>query len=128
MLTFTDFRQQTEAAADSDEMLTESRSLIRKGAAAAFTLKSRAHAKNAQASFQSSLTALKSAKTKTTAEKIDSIGAALESALEGLIEITKQLSQSTAVSASSALLNERSDREILRLLAQRKGSKKSRRR
>ncbi len=117
MRTFTDFREAREMT-DSDETLTESRSLIRKGAAVAFTLQSRTHAKNAQASFKRSLTALQSAKSKSTDEKINAFSEALQGVLEGFIEITKQLNQTTAVSASSAVMNERSDKEILNLIRQ----------
>jgi len=117
MRTFTDFREAREMT-DSDETLTESRSLIRKGAAVAFTLQSRTHAKNAQASFKRSLTTLQSAKSKSTDEKINAVSEALQGVLEGFIEITKQLNQTTAVSASSAVMNERSDKEILNLIRQ----------
>lgn len=116
MLTFTDFRQQAEAAPISDETITESRSLIRKGAAVAFTLQSRKHSNTAQASFKRSLTALQSAKNKSPNERIDALCEALEGTLIGLEELTKQLHQATAVTASSALMNERTDKEILRLL------------
>lgn len=117
MRTFTDFREAREMT-DSDETLTESRSLIRKGAAVAFTLQSRTHAKNAQVSFKRSLTTLQSAKSKSTDEKINAVSEALQGVLEGFIEITKQLNQTTAVSASSAVMNERSDKEILNLIRQ----------
>ena len=73
MKTFTDFRQQAEAAPDRDNTFTESRSLIRKGAAAAFTLQSRNHSKSAQSSFKQSLTALTGAKGKSTPEKLDAL-------------------------------------------------------
>ena len=126
MMTFTDFRQQAEAAPDSDNTLTESRSFIRKGAAVAFTAQSRTHAKNAQASFQQSLTALKSSKGKSTPERLEAVSDALQGVLEGLIEITKQLNQTTAVSASSALLNERTDKEILNLLRQARTNRRRR--
>jgi len=127
MMTFTDFRQQAEAAPDSDNTLTESRSLIRKGAAVAFTAQSRTHAKNAQASLQQSLTALQSIQSKTTDEKINAVSTALLSISTALIELTKQLNQTTAVSASSALMNERTDEEILSLLNQKKKSRRRRR-
>ena len=127
MMTFTDFRQQAEAAPDSDNTLTESRSLIRKGAAVAFTAQSRTHAKNAQSSLQRSLTALQSIQSKTTDEKIDAVSTALQSISTAMIEITKQLNQTTAVSASSALMNERTDEEILSLLNQKKKSRRRRR-
>ena len=127
MMTFTDFRQQAEAAPDSDNTLTESRSLIRKGAAVAFAAQSRTHAKNAQASLQQSLTALQSIQSKTTDEKINAVSTALLSISTALIELTKQLNQTTAVSASSALMNERTDEEILSLLNQKKKSRRRRR-
>jgi len=126
-MTFTDFRQQAEAAPDSDNTLTESRSLIRKGAAVAFTAQSRTHAKNAQSSLQQSLTALQSIQSKTTDEKIDAVSTALQSISTAMIEITKQLNQTTAVSASSALMNERTDEEILSLLNHKKKSRRRRR-
>ena len=122
MQTFTEFR---EAAQGQDE-LQESMSLVRKGAAVAFTAQSRTHAKNAQASLQQSLTALQSIQSKTTDEKIDAVSTALQSISTALIEITKQLNQNTAVSASSALLNERTDKEILNLLKQARTNRRRR--
>lgn len=125
MKTFTDFRPHTDSVADED-IVTEGRSLIRKGAAAAFTLQSRNHSKSAQSSFKRSLTALTGAKGKSTPEKLDALCEAFEGLLVGLDEMTKQLNQTTAVSASSALLNERTDKEILNLLKQSKTSRRRR--
>lgn len=117
MRRFTDFRE-AKNQVDTDESLNESRSLVRKGAATVFTLQSRTHANTAQTAFRRSLTALQSSKSISTDEKIDTLSDALQGVLEGLTEMTKQLNQTTAVSASSALLNERSDKEILSLLRQ----------
>ena len=125
MKTFTDFRPHTDSVADED-IVTEGRSLIRKGAAAAFTLQSRNHSKSAQSSFKRSLTALTGAKGKSTQEKLDALCEAFEGLLVGLDEMTRQLNQTTAVSASSALLNERTDKEILNLLRQSKTSRRRR--
>jgi len=125
MKTFTDFRPHTDSVADED-IVTEGRSLIRKGAAAAFTLQSRNHSKSAQSSFKRSLTALTGAKGKSAPEKLDALCEAFEGLLVGLDEMTKQLNQTTAVSASSALLNERTDKEILNLLKQSKTSRRRR--
>lgn len=125
MKTFTDFRPHTDSVADED-IVTEGRSLIRKGAAAAFTLQSRNHSKSAQSSFKQSLTALTGAKGKSTPEKLDALCEAFEGLLVGLDEMTKQLNQTTAVSASSALLNERTDKEILNLLKQARTSRRRR--
>ena len=125
MKTFTDFRPHTDSVADED-IVTEGRSLIRKGAAAAFTLQSRNHSKSAQSSFKRSLTALTGAKGKSAPEKLDALCEAFEGLLVGLDEMTKQLNQTTAVSASSALLNERTDQEILNLLKQSKTSRRRR--
>jgi len=125
MKTFTDFRPHTDSVADED-IVTEGRSLIRKGAAAAFTLQSRNHSKSAQSSFKRSLTALTGAKGKSAPEKLDALCEAFEGLLAGLDEMTKQLNQTTAVSASAALLNERTDKEILNLLKQSKTSRRRR--
>ena len=114
----TDHLQTAPVSAADD--ITESRGFLRKGAAAAFTLQSRNHSKSAQSSFKQSLTALTGAKGKSTPEKLDALCEAFEGLLVGLDEMTKQLNQTTAVSASSALLNERTDREILNLLKQSK--------
>ena len=125
MKTFTDFRPHTDSVADED-IVTEGRSLIRKGAAVAFTLQSRNHSKSAQSSFKRSLTALTGAKGKSAPEKLDALCEAFEGLLAGLDEMTKQLNQTTAVSASSALLNERTDKEILNLLKQSNTSRRRR--
>ena len=126
MKTFTDFRHHTEAAPVAADDITESRGFLRKGAAAAFTLQSRNHSKSAQSSFKRSLTALTGAKGKSTPEKLDALCEAFEGLLAGLDEMTKQLNQTTAVSASSALLNERTDQEILNLLRQSKTNRRRR--
>ena len=127
MKTFTELTDhlQTEPVSAADD-ITESRGLLRKGAAAAFTLQSRNHSKSAQSSFKQSLTALTGAKGKSTPEKLDALCEAFEGLLAGLDEMTKQLNQTTAVSASSALLNERTDKEILNLLRQSKTSRRRR--
>ena len=116
---------QTDPVSAADD-ITESRGLLRKGAAVAFTAQSRTHAKIAQASLQQSLTTLQSIQSKTTDEKIDAVSTALLSISTALIELTKQLNQTTAVSASSALLNERTDKEILNLLKQARTSRRRR--
>ena len=127
MKTFTELTDhlQTDPVSAADD-ITESRGLLRKGAAAAFTLQSRNHSKSAQSSFKQSLTALTGAKGKSTPEKLDALCEAFEGLLAGLDEMTKQLNQTTAVSASSALLNERTDKEILNLLRQSKTSRRRR--
>ena len=125
MKTFTDFRPHTDSVTTED-IVTEGRSLIRRGAAVAFTLQSRNHSKSAQSSFKRSLTALTGAKGKSTPEKLDALCEAFEGLLVGLEEMTKQLNQTTAVSASAALLNERTDKEILNLLKQSKTSRRRR--
>ena len=126
MKTFTDFRHHTEAAPVAADDITENRGFLRKGAAAAFTLQSRNHSKSAQSSFKRSLTALTGAKGKSTPEKLDALCEAFEGLLAGLDEMTRQLNQTTAVSASSALLNERTDKEILNLLRQARTSRRRR--
>ena len=127
MKTFTELTDhlQTDPVSAADD-ITESRGLLRKGAAAAFTLQSRNHSKSAQSSFKQSLTALTGAKGKSTPEKLDALCEAFEGLLVGLDEMTKQLNQTTAVSASSALLNERTDKEILNLLRQARTSRRRR--
>jgi len=127
MKTFTELTDhlQTDPVSAADD-ITESRGLLRKGAAAAFTLQSRNHSKSAQSSFKQSLTALTGAKGKSTPEKLDALCEAFEGLLVGLDEMTKQLNQTTAVSASSALLNERTDKEILNLLRHSKTSRRRR--
>ena len=127
MKTFTELSFELLEASNSVETaseLTESRSLLRKGAVTAFTMKSRAHAKSAQASLQRSLTVIKGSKGKSSPEQVEALCDALEAAVEGLIEITKQINQTTAVSASAALLNERTDQQILDLL--KRGSSRGR--
>lgn len=127
MKTFTELTDhlQTDPVSAADD-ITESRGFLRKGAAVAFTLQSRNHSKSAQSSFKQSLTALTGAKGKSTPEKLDALCEAFEGLLAGLDEMTKQLNQTTAVSASSALLNERTDKEILNLLRQNKTSRRRR--
>lgn len=127
MKTFTELTDhlQTDPVSAADD-ITESRGFLRKGAAVAFTLQSRNHSKSAQSSFKQSLTALTGAKGKSTPEKLDALCEAFEGLLVGLDEMTKQLNQTTAVSASSALLNERTDKEILNLLKQSKTSRRRR--
>ena len=126
MKTFTELTDHLQTAPDAADDITESRGFLRKGAAAAFALQSRNHSKSAQSSFKQSLTALTGAKGKSTPEKLDALCEAFEGLLVGLDEMTKQLNQTTAVSASSALLNERTDQEILNLLKQARTSRRRR--
>ena len=127
MKTFTELTDHLQKAPDAAAHdITESRGLLRKGAAVAFTLQSRNHSKTAQSSFKQSLTALTGAKGQSTPEQLDALCEAFEGLLVGLDEMTKQLNQTTAVSASSALLNERTDKEILNLLKQNKTSRRRR--
>ena len=127
MKTFTELTDHLQTAPDAAaDDITESRGFLRKGAAAAFTLQSRNHSKSAQSSFKQSLTALTGAKGKSAPEKLDALCEAFEGLLAGLDEMTKQLNQTTAVSASSALLNERTDKEILNILKQARTSRRRR--
>ena len=127
MKTFTELTDHLQTAPDAAANdITESKGFLRKGAAVAFTLQSRNHSKSAQSSFKQSLTALTGAKGKSTEEKLDALCEAFEGLLAGLDEMTKQLNQTTAVSASSALLNERTDKEILNLLKQARTSRRRR--
>ena len=53
-------------------------------------------------------------------EKLDAVAEALDGLLTGLEQMTKQANQSSAISLTNALLNERSDRQILKLIQGRK--------
>ena len=53
-------------------------------------------------------------------EKLDAVAEALDGLLTGLEQMTKQANQSSAISLTNALLNERSDRRILKLIQGRK--------
>ena len=70
------------------------------------------------------MTALQSTKGISDDEKIDALYEALEGALSGLNELTKQLSQTAALSASTALMHERLNRTIASFL--KKESKRPR--
>lgn len=119
MMTFKDYIKQTEAEHVDRQALTESRSLIRKGAIAGFTSQSIRHSNKAQASFKRSMTALQTAKGKSVEERIDTLYEVLEGALSGLSELTKQLSQTAALSASTALMHERLNSKTASFLKKR---------
>mgnify|MGYP001394582135 FL=1 len=67
-------------------------------------------------SFKQAQTALNGIEGKSSDEKLDAVAEALEGLLTGLEQMTKQANQSSAISLTSALLNERSDRQVLKLL------------
>ena len=60
---------------------------------------------------------------KTSDEKLDAVAKALDGLLTGLEQMTKQANQSSAISLTNALLNERSDRRILKLVQSQKTRK-----
>ena len=70
-------------------------------------------------SFKQAQTALNGIEGKVADEKLDAVSEALEGLLTGLQQMTKQTNQSSAISLTTALLNERSDRQILKLLRSR---------
>ena len=60
---------------------------------------------------------------KSSDEKLDAVAEALDGLLTGLEQMTKQANQSSAISLTNALLNERSDRQILKLVQSQKTRK-----
>ena len=70
-------------------------------------------------SFKQAQTALNGIEGKSSDEKLDAVAEALEGLLTGLEQMTKQAYQSSAISLTTALINERSDRQILKLLRSR---------
>ena len=71
-------------------------------------------------SFKQARTALNGIEGKSSDEKLDAVAEALEGLLKGLEQMTKQANQSSAISLTTALLNKRSDRQILKLLKDRR--------
>ena len=115
MKSFIEFHQSEDGSSDSQH-INESRSFLRKGAATLFAAQSRNHSKQALQSFKQAQTALNGIEGKSSDEKLDAIAEALEGLLIGLEQMTKQANQSSAISLTTALLGERSDRQILKLL------------
>ena len=115
---FIEFHQSEDGSSDG-EQINESRSFLRKGAATLFAAQSRNHSKQALVSFKQAQTALNGIEGKSSDEKLDAVAEALEGLLTGLQQMTKQANQSSAISLTTALLNERSDRQILKLLRSR---------
>ena len=122
MKSFIEFHQ-SEDGSSNGQQINESRSFLRKGAATLFAAQSRNHSKQALQSFRQAQTALKGIEGKSSDEKLAAVTEALERLLTGLEQMTKQANQSSAISLTTALLNERSDRQILRLLQKRKISR-----
>ena len=116
---FIEFHQSEEGSWDGKQQINESRSFLRKGAATLFAAQSRNHSKQALVSFKQAQTALNGIEGKTSDEKLDAVAEALEGLLTGLQQMTKQANQSAAISLTTALLNERSDSQILKLLRSR---------
>jgi len=116
---FIEFHQSEDGSSDDEQQINESRSFLRKGAATLFAAQSRNHSKQALVSFKQAQTALNGIAGKTSDEKLDAVAEALEGLLIGLQQMTKQANQSSAISLTTALLNERSDRQILKLLRSR---------
>ena len=119
MKSFIEFHQSEDGSSDDEHQINESRSFLRKGAATLFAAQSRNHSKQALVSFKQAQTALNGIAGKTSDEKLDAVAKALDGLLTGLEQMTKQASQSSAISLTTALLNERSDRQILKLLRSR---------
>ena len=113
---FIEFHQLADGSSDDEQQINESRSFLRKGAATLFAAQSRNHSKQALQSFKQAQTALNGIEGKSSDEKLDAVAEALEGLLTGLEQMTKQANQSSAISLTTALLNERSDRQILKLL------------
>ena len=113
---FIEFHQSEDGSFDDEQQINESRSFLRKGAATLFAAQSRNHSKQALVSFKQAQTALYGTGDKSSDEKIDAVAQALEGLLTGLEQMTKQANQSSTISLTTALMNERSDRHILKLL------------
>ena len=120
---FIEFHQSEDDSWDGEQQINESRSFLRKGAATLFAAQSRNHSKQALVSFKQAQTALNGIEGKSSDEKLEAVAEALEGLLIGLEQMTKQANQSSAISLTTALLNERSDRQILKLLQGRKTRK-----
>ena len=116
MKSFIEFHQSEDDSCGVEHQINESRSFLRKGAATLFAAQSRNHSKQALQSFKQAQTALNGIEGKSSDEKLDAVAEALEGLLTGLEQMTKQANQSSAISLTTALLNERSDRQILKLL------------
>ena len=113
---FVEFHQSEDGSWDGEQLINESRSFLRKGAATLFAAQSRNHSKQALVSFKQAQTALNGIEGKSSDEKLDAVAEALDELLKGLEQMTKQANQSSAISLTTALMNERSDRQILKLL------------
>ena len=116
---FIEFHQSEDGSCDGEQQINESRSFLRKGAATLFAAQSRNHSKQALVSFKQAQTALNGFEGKSSDEKLNAVAEALDGLLIGLEQMTKQANQSSAISLTTALLNERSDRQILKLLRSR---------
>ena len=116
MKSFIEFHQSEDDSWVGEQQIYESRFFLRKGAATLFAAQSRNHSKQALVSFKQAQTALNGIEGKSSDEKLDAVAEALEGLLTGLEQMTKQANQSAAISLTTALLNERSDRQILKLV------------
>ena len=116
---FIEFHQSEDDSCDGEQQINESRSFLRKGAATLFAAQSRNHSKQALVSFKQAQTVLNGIEGKSSDEKLDAVAKALDGRLTGLEQMTKQTNQSSAISLTTAVLNERSDRQILKLLRSR---------
>ena len=120
---FIEFHQSEDGSSVGEQQVNESRSFLRKGATTLFAVQSRNHSKQALVSFKQAQTALNGIAGKPSNEKLNALAEALDGLLTGLQQMTKQANQSSAISLTTALTNERSDRQILSLLQKRKISR-----
>ena len=116
MKSFIEFHQSEDGSCVDEQQINESRSYLRKGAATLFAAQSRNHSKQALVSFKQAQTALNGIAGQSSDEKLNAVAEALDGLLTGLEQMTKQANQSSAISLTTALMNERSDSQILQLL------------
>ena len=116
MKSFIEFYHFEDDACVGEQQIHESRSFLRKGAASSFAAQSRSHSKQALASFKQAQRALNGIEGKSSDEKLDAVAEALDGLLTGLEQMTMQANQASAISLTTALMNERIGRQILKLL------------
>ena len=115
MKTYKELKQELENRDD----LKESR-LLRKGVAATFGLRARNEGKKVEQNLSKAKQTLKPRSNETTEEQVKRLQEGLIEMCDANIALRKQLGAVTAIIVSGQLLNERTQKQMERLIRERK--------
>ena len=114
MKTYKELKQEIE----NSKELNESR-FLRKGVSLVFARNAKKHGDDAVRHFKTAQTKLSKRPLDTPEERIERLTECLNDLCEGMISLRKQNGALTGISTSAVLLNERSSKQIDRLIRKR---------